>query len=331
MDIVAFSEALGLTLFPVQRVVLKLIYGLPLDAATPFEVRFKVAGVIEFQHFTEAAYAEKLLAERRLNRTSGGRRVVLASGRRSGKNTLAMLVTAFEVYKQLDKPCTSDLYNEEFTLLGPTHEDARWALKGFTDLIHERRRDDGPLALLRDRKASDGKNHMSFQRAQDIEEHGPWVGSQRRARASLLVAARAANPKALRGRVCRFVGLSEYGEFPAASAREVYDAATRLLVGVGDEGRLLVTGTPQGVGRTPFRERYDRAFASEQELAISVPTWEMNPAVPFEVFAERHAQDPEGFAAEWGGEFLDEVRVRVPANRTAEVLAAVLRDILRAL
>ena len=94
-DIIEFIESpwgLNMRLFPVQRIILKAHYGLPLDDKKIFKVTDWRRR--EFNDFTEASYLKYLFENGRCNikEVEPGherRELVLSIGRRSGKTFLA--------------------------------------------------------------------------------------------------------------------------------------------------------------------------------------------------------------------------------------------------
>ena len=104
-DIIEFVESkwgLGMTLFPVQRVILKAHYGLELDDTKTFEISDWRRENVE--HHTEKSYLKKLYDEGRCNigEVVAGkqrREMILSIGRRSGKTTISACIAAYETYK----------------------------------------------------------------------------------------------------------------------------------------------------------------------------------------------------------------------------------------
>ena len=109
VGIIEFVESpwgLNMKLFPVQRIILKAHYGIPLDDTTTF----KVSGwqKKDFKDLTEAGYLRMLHEEGRSNigevvEGEQRREMILSIGRRSGKTTLAACISAYETYKLMKK------------------------------------------------------------------------------------------------------------------------------------------------------------------------------------------------------------------------------------
>ena len=115
-NIIEFVESpwgLNMKLFPVQRIILKAHYGIPLDDTTTF----KISGwqKKDFRDVTEAEYLKILHEEGRCNigevvEGEQRREMILSIGRRSGKTTLAACISAFETYKLMKKGDPQEYY-----------------------------------------------------------------------------------------------------------------------------------------------------------------------------------------------------------------------------
>jgi len=109
VDVIEFVESswgLSTPLFPVQRVILKATYGLPLDDTKTFKVSDWRRQ--HFVEYTEKSYLEHLFQEGRSNIKEvvpgeERRELVLSVGRRSGKTLLAACVASYEIYKLILK------------------------------------------------------------------------------------------------------------------------------------------------------------------------------------------------------------------------------------
>lgn len=100
MDILEFASEYSIPVTPVQRVVLKLLYGIPLDRAFNFPVRTILdteRRVTQEESFTEHSYAEKLkLSDALRLPLAPTRDAALILGRRSGKDHLLALISTYE-------------------------------------------------------------------------------------------------------------------------------------------------------------------------------------------------------------------------------------------
>ena len=116
-DIITFIESswgLNLKLFPVQRVILKAHYGLPLDD-TVRDVVITDWRRENKRALTEAEYLKFIYDEGRCNISevdpgTQRRELVLSIGRRSGKTFMCACVVAYEVYKLILKDNPQSYY-----------------------------------------------------------------------------------------------------------------------------------------------------------------------------------------------------------------------------
>src|SRR5271165_489776 len=123
-DIITFCEApWGLrmsekaggstTLRPVQKVILKCYYNLPLDTKEKVIIVRDHLNEVERYRFTEAEYLEFLYNEGRSNikePVPGRNELVLVAGRRGGKSKIGALVCAYEAYRLIKNPHPQKYY-----------------------------------------------------------------------------------------------------------------------------------------------------------------------------------------------------------------------------
>lgn len=100
------GETNGMRLFPVQKIILKASYGIPLDDVEEFTITDWSRE--NPRQFTEKTYLEYLYDEKRSNIREvipgvQRREMVLSLGRRSGKTALSACVAAYETYKLINK------------------------------------------------------------------------------------------------------------------------------------------------------------------------------------------------------------------------------------
>lgn len=100
------GEVTGMRLFPVQKIILKASYGIPLDDVEEFTITDWSRE--NPRQFTEKTYLEYLYDNKRSNIREvipgvQRREMVLSLGRRSGKTALSACVAAYETYKLINK------------------------------------------------------------------------------------------------------------------------------------------------------------------------------------------------------------------------------------
>jgi len=260
VDVITFIEApwgLGLRLFPVQRVILKIHYGLALDEnpkGFPLEVPipeehpdydpelvdedgyYKYRIMVSdwrrqnFRPMTEADYLRYLYDEGRSNVREvlpgfERREMVLSVGRRSGKTLITSCIIAYETYKLLLKGNPQGYYGSSqsniIQLISiATDKDQAGLL--YQEASGHFQRCDFFKAYL----ANATQSFATFQTPFDIEKYGSYAENQK-ARYSIKVTFRSCVAKGLRGGANILVALDEVAHFTdegQSSADEVYQA-----------------------------------------------------------------------------------------------------------
>lgn len=259
-DIITFIEApwgLGITLFPVQRIILKAHYGLalddnehgfPLDAPIPkshpeydpelvdydgfYRYHIRVADFRgeNVQCMTEAGYLRFLYDDGRCNIREvvpgkQRREMVLSVGRRSGKTLITSCVVAYETYRLLLKGNPQKHY-------GSTQSNVVQLISVATDrdqaglLYREASGHFTKCDFFKPYAANATQSFATFQTPFDIERYGSYADNQK-ARYSINVTFRSCVAKGLRGGANILVALDEvahFGDKGQASAEEVYQA-----------------------------------------------------------------------------------------------------------
>jgi hypothetical protein len=260
VDVITFIEAawgLGITLFPVQRIIVKAHYGMvlddnphgfPLDVPVPKDhaaydpslvgvlgyYRYRIV-VTDFRrenvrYMTEAGYLQYLFDEGRSNireviRGNQRREMVLSVGRRSGKTLLTSCIVAYETYCLLLKGNPQKYY-------GSTQSNVVQLISVATDkdqaglLYQEAAGHFIKCDFYKPYAANSTQSFATFQTPFDIDRYGTYADNPK-ARYSLKVTFRSCVAKGLRGGANLLVALDEvahFGDKGQASADEVYQA-----------------------------------------------------------------------------------------------------------
>lgn len=335
------GETTGMRLFPVQKIILKASYGIPLDDKEEFTITdWRRENP---RQFTEKTYLEYLYDNKRANIREvipgvQRREMVLSLGRRSGKTALSACVAAYETYKLIHKGDPQRYYglpkanNIQLISIATDKDQAGLLYQEvsghFTNCAYF-----GPYT------ANNTLSYARFQSPADIERYGAYKDNPA-AKATLKVTFRSCVAKGLRGAGNILVILDEVAHFTdkgQSSADAVYTAVTPSTSTfapkdpkdrrkpVGDvEGRIILISSPlgkQGMFYKMFQIGMAGGKAASNMLCIQSPTWEVNPTVPASEFEKHYLKDQAAFFTEYGGEFSD--RTRGWLERREDLLACV--------
>ena len=333
IDYIEAPWGLGIRLYPVQKLVLKAHYGIALDE------KDKCVCVTDWRRqnerwFTEADYLRWLFDARPGANYSKGqqgsnireveeghqrREMVLSVGRRSGKTTMASLISSYETYRliQLENPQSYyGLPSGNTIQLTSVATDKEQAALLFNEVSGHFR----TCTFFRPYIANSTTSHAYFQSPHDIGTFGRWKDNALSPR-TIKITFRSCIAKGLRGPGNIVVILDEVAHFVnkgQASAEDVYNAvapSTSAFIPKSNpgevEGRIILISSPlgkQGHFYNMFQIGMRGGIASENMLCIQAPTWEVNPILPASEFEKHYTKDPRVFFTEYGAEFSDRTR-----------------------
>jgi hypothetical protein len=217
------------------------------------------------------------------------REIVLALGRRSGKNLMAALVGLHDAaFRDLSRYLRRG-ERRHVVCVAANREQAGLTLQFVRELVKG-------SPLLRECVEGDAEDALTIRQ--------PQTG------AIVTVKTIPCSSRTGRGLAISTLIFDEMahwladGEGPAVADR-VYRAMTPSVAQFREHARVLAISTPWGKTGT-FAKLFDRTDAGEvaDALAVQAPTWEMNPTLPQSFFDAEKAKDPESFAGEYGAEFL---------------------------
>jgi len=339
VDVVTFVENVlpsGVRLSPVQRVVLKAYYGLPLDGKETFVVS-DYKQDLECP-YTEVSYLQHLYAEGRSNIAhvegpGSQRELVLVAGRRGGKTFLSSLIVAYEAYKLLAKYDPQTYYgfsantNIGILSVSVSKEQASILKQELEGLVKD--------SVFAQFLALTTQNYLLLQTQHNIDQAGRWdysepgsdIPSDRRA------TIRASFRSCIAKGICGSGHIAAVFDDPAhfssngLSSKEdafelIYNAATPVTASFSpkdpqdnrtpigkSEGRIASLSTPHSdkdffhrLFQTGFKTAPGRVFAEEM-LCLQIPTWELNPSIPALEYDRYYARNPDIFMTEFGAEW----------------------------
>lgn len=334
VNIIDFVESktygLGFDLYPVQRIILKAHYGLPLNSVRK-SVPMRNWRGDDLGMMTEADYLSWIHDQGRCNisKVEEGNELVdliLAIGRRSGKTLMASCITAYETYKLIKKGDPHQYYglaeSNPIQLISVATDKDQAGL-----LFAEVKTHFDNCEFFTPYAANSTETYAKFQTPRDQEKFGPWRNN-RHARRSVKITFRPCVAKGLRGAGNLVVILDEVAHFVdnsnQASADAIVEAVEPSLAALSpkdpkdkmksigpSEGRMIMISSPLGKSGK-FYEDFETAMSgkegSETMLAIQAPTWEVNPAIDASFFRKKFAKDPRSFYQEFGAVFTDKTK-----------------------
>ena len=332
-DIIEFIESdwgLGLNLYPVQKFILKVYYGLPLEdkikcVPAPKDWRKKNVPLL-----TEVEYLQFLYDDGRINirpedYVPGKERVqlVLSVGRRSGKTMISACISAYETYRLILKGNPQKYYamveGKDIQLMSiATDKDQAGLL--YQDVSTHFQK----CKFFQQYMANNTLSYARFQTPQDIETFGSYQENDK-ARSSIRVTFKSCIAKGLRGAANLVVILDEVAHFidkGQSGAEAVWQAvvpSTRTFNPKDEnneacgplESKVILISSPlgrQGMFYDQFQMGMKGGDAGNSMLCVQAPTWEVNPTLDPDVFELDYLKDPVAFFTEFGAMFSDRTR-----------------------
>lgn len=340
LNILEFIEQFKLLpfgLYPVQRFILKLYYGIPLDTVLPEDETRRIRvpkdwrKVQESVFMTEVEYLAYLNAEGRCNigvqdlsRTR--KELMLVIGRRSGKSTLSALISAYELYRLLRRGHPQSYYGmpdgSEIRVLciANDKEQAQIVYQEMSGYI-------GQVDYFKNSMIHDTMSYMKFQTDNDRKIFGEAKPGGHGAKGTVTSTFKSSIAKGLRGRgviCCIMDEIAFFEDDGKSGADEIYRAISpalkqfspkdpqKKIIPLGpSEAKMILISSPDAKEGF-FYKQYEMSKtgdeASKGILMIQAPTWEVNPTLSPEDYEEEYHKNPSAFVTEFGAQFSDRVR-----------------------
>jgi hypothetical protein len=338
-----FTEELsGVSLFPVQRFILKAFYNHPLEKdektiKIPKSWRHAQSQDEDDYHlFTEQEYMEYLYNNGRCNikELDGDRHeLVLPIGRRSGKSFISGIIAAFETYKLLRKGNPQKYYGLpegdriQISSVATATEQAGILYK-------EAKRHFNNCDFYDQYLAKNTMSYVQFQTPRDIQETGRAEegGDQ-----SVRVTFYSSVSSGIRGSANIVVIMDEVAFFNRegeSSAEAVYEAVEPSVATFSpkpdnpddpipdSEGRIIMISSPyskDGLFYRKYRDSKGSGAGADDILMVQAPTWEVNPTISADTFAKSYDKDPRVFQTEFGAQFSDKVQTWIEREEDLQV------------
>lgn len=323
VDIITFCEHpyyLDQPLHSVERFILKVYYGIPLDDSSP-DIRLRSYPFdAEGKLVTEVEYAKFLIQQGRTNLLDAIDyksciELVLACGRRSGKTFLASVITSYEAYKLIVKGDPQKYYKlpqgEEIRIINiaATGDQAMILAKAtqmrilnsrwFIPYVEGKNQSQIRLRTKRDLELvkEEFKNHG---RALDVH-------------ASISIEALACTARGIRGGNVIVGILDEIAHYVDNSGNRsgdiIYEALTPSVATFGLDGKILCISSPYTKNGVFFdlyldsKGRGEGDHGDQNKRMFQIPTWEMNETIRFDYLDSEKRRNPETFSTEFGAQF----------------------------
>lgn len=328
-DIISFIESpwgLDRRMFPVQKVIIKALYGIKLD-----DKRKNVTITNwkrENEHkYTEADYLKHMFDKGRcnINTVEEGKpygEMILPIGRRSGKTEMASWILLYETDKILSKQCPQDYYGttpgDEIKLCA-----VATSRNQASDLYNKAKHYFLSCQRFDPYIANITGSFTKFQSQSDIMKSGRW-GQSANPQATIRATFYSCVAKSVRGPGHMVVILDEFAHFLKkgnSSSKEVYTSILPSMsafspkdpddkmIPIGPvESKMVIISSPLGKDDF-FYEKWRQCFDNpDLYLAIQAPTWEVNPTIPASELEKQYLSDAPKFFVEFGAEFSDRTR-----------------------
>ena len=324
VDIITFCEStwgLNTKLWPAQKWLLKLFYGVPLGTDRPINIiegkEFK--GIPVWDQFmmelkyelSEVDFLHYLHDEGRCNVRDQSELftdLLLAVGRRGSKSAVTSMISSYEIYKLLARNSPHEYYRMldvgriSISAVATNSKQAGMLYNVARGYISKCRYFD-PYVV------SDTAEGMVFRTRADIDRFGPD------AKGTIELLFRPAIGRGLRGPaniVCIFDEFAHFITEGQSSAEECYESATPSTATFKDpvtgepEGKVISISSPLNrAGK--FYKLFQQGMEGRAEgrLCIQAPSWEINPTISGKYLRKKYKEDPSKFLVEFGSEFSD--------------------------
>ena len=331
LDFVESPQGLSVELFPVQRVIIRCMFGVPFDYRPIEEYGHKWKSVPMHDPFkanpprlvSEAEFLHICYEEGRCNIGDwrdipewGVHEGVIFAGRRGGKSQLVSAIGAYALYRLLNIRSPQEF----FGLIPGSHID-------FTFLAQD---EDGSNRLFS--KLKEDVNRSPFFAPYLQKDLGNseicFITESDRGKRSVTPTIRVASwpctTNAVRGPSSVFLALDEFAHFRSnkgSTSDEVYSAATpatgtfhhMITLPDGEQKEILDAltlsisspWTKTGKMYDLFKSGIEEGLVASNRFVLRVSTAEMNPTIPQQVLMDEYKKNNLTWKAEFGGNFLE--------------------------
>jgi len=343
-DPITFIESswgLNRKLYPVQRFIVKLFYGLELEDKEKV-IGFREYPSGELKKFTETEYLDHLSqiwydgrARTNISLMTDFDNfkpfeLVLICGRRGGKTHLISCITLYEVYKLICKYDPQGYYGlPEGDTIGVqiVASSEEQTSEEWTDIKSGLLLSPFFKPYIKNLADSEGKAEIySPYDLERLKRRGDKLSQKL---GSMVIQTSPCDADTIRGSgniVVIFEELCHYKDKSKHRAsRKVYDALQPSIAAFGNDGKSFVLSSPKDKDKTnKGYELYLESFSSESMLMFQIPTWEMNPKITFRFL--KSVDRGRTFWQEYGARFADSTEKFLPDNERDIFMSCFRRD-----
>jgi len=327
VDIITFAEAswgLNFNLFPMQKLILKVFYGLPLEneeknVPLPDELNTKILG-----WFTEVEMMDYLISNKRVNIPQyvpgqTRRELMLCCGRRASKSNIISLVCGYEAYRMVKMGNPQTYFGfpsgSEIDITSVASVDDQAAT--LFNMIKNRTLD---CSFLKGRIDSSTQTYFSIFTDDDLK-----MGRD----ASIRIYCAGAGSASLRSKNNLVVVMDEaahFSPFGKSSLQEVWTALTPSVASFVPkgktlgEGKIILLSSPFSKSGM-FWDKYKESFDYPDDMLMfqmysSMINLKMDPAM----LKGEQRRNKDTFRCEYCGEFSDTVNSWIDPDVLMEVV-----------
>lgn len=313
VDVITYTEAkwgLDLKLWPAQKVILKSLYGLPLDNIANAVPVFDIMNEKLLYEFSEKDFLSYLYNEGRCNikEVVEGKNygeLILVCGRRASKSVITSIVSTYELYKIVRYPNPQQRFGlvpgAEIAIVSvaPTEEQALIIYNQISNFVKV-------SPYIRDRIVSmTADSGFRLQSDADVRID-PKSGN-------IFCFTGGSSAKSIRGHNAIIVIFDEFAFFASNGGRfsdsEIYSALTPSVGGFKGEGKKIVLSSPDNTS-SYFYTLYQMSLKNPQDSLMfkMYSTLINHDNLTSEFLRAEKRKDKMKFLREYGGEFMTSVR-----------------------
>lgn len=325
VDIITFATAtwgLNFKLFPMQKFILKVFYGMQLDQHEKSIQLNDMLNSKKIGTFTQSDFLKYLIDERKTNITyyqpgQKRRQLVLSCGRRASKSVLASIISNYQTYRLVKMDNPQDYFGfpsgQEIaiTTVATTDEQATTLF----DMIKARGVN---CSFLKDRIANKTQTYFNLMTDNDVRKNSS---------PSIKLLCGGSASASLRGKnnlVVIFDQAAFFQQGVKNSGQQIYNSLTPSIAsftkdGIG-QGKIILLSSPYAKSGL-FYNKFCQSFQDEQNmLMFKMYTAMVNPTVDSAFLRSQYRKNKQSFMCEFGAQFSDTITSWMSQNSLKQAI-----------